>query len=63
MSIRELINRELESASEKQLDALLGVIRSLKSNHADDAWPSGAAESSLRKDWLTPEEEAAWRDL
>jgi hypothetical protein len=63
MSKKEIIARELESVSEKDLDALLGFIHSLKSGNAEDTAPALLAESSLRKDWLSPEEEAAWADL
>jgi hypothetical protein len=55
--------RELASVPENDLDALLGFIHSLKSGDAEDAAPTLLAESSLRKDWLSPEEEAAWADL
>ena len=48
---------------EKDFDALLGFIHSLKSRNAEDAAPALLAESSLMKDWLSPEEEAAWADL
>ena len=63
MSKKEIIARELESVREKDLDALLGFIHSLKWGNADAAAPALLAESSLRKDWLSPEEEAAWADL
>jgi hypothetical protein len=51
------------SKKEKEFDALLGFIHSLKSGNAVDAAPVLLAESSLMKDWLSPEEEAAWADL
>jgi hypothetical protein len=63
MSKKEIIVRELESVPEKDFDALLGFIYSLKSGNAEDAAPALLAESSLIKDWLSPEEEAAWADL
>lgn len=63
MSKKEIIVQELESAPDKDLDALLGFIHCLKSRNAEDAAPALLAESSLRKDWLSPEEEAAWADL
>jgi hypothetical protein len=63
MSKRELIVRELDRMPEQDLDTLLAFLRSLKESHAESAMPMLAAESSLAKDWLTPEEDAAWANL
>ncbi|HMC60789.1 MAG TPA: hypothetical protein VKJ01_16485 [Candidatus Solibacter sp.] len=63
MSKKELIVRELEGVPEADFEALLGFIQSLKSRNAEDAAPALLAESSLMKDWLSPEEEEAWADL
>jgi len=63
MSKRELIARELDRIPEQDLDKLLAFLRSLKESHAEAALPMLAAESSLAKDWLTPEEDAAWDNL
>jgi hypothetical protein len=48
---------------EQDLDRLLAFLRSLKDAHAETAMPALAAESSLAKDWQTPEEDAAWANL
>ncbi|MGO4885103.1 MAG: DUF2281 domain-containing protein [Bryobacteraceae bacterium] len=48
---------------EKDLDALLAFIHTLKSRNAEDAAPALLAESALAKDWLSPEEEAALANL
>jgi hypothetical protein len=63
MSKKEIIVQALESVPEKDFDTLLSFIHSLKSRNAEDAVPALLAESSLMKDWLSPEEEAAWADL
>ena len=63
MSKKEIIVQELESVPEEDYDTLLGFIHSLKSKHAEDSAPALLAESSLMKDWLSPEEEEAWADL
>jgi len=63
MSKRELIAHELDRLAEQDLDALLAFLWSLKEAHADAAVPTLAAESALAKDWLTPEEDAAWANL
>jgi hypothetical protein len=63
MGKRELITRELDRMPEQDLDRLLAFLRSLKDAHAETAMPALAAESSLAKDWQTPEEDAAWANL
>jgi hypothetical protein len=63
MGKRELIARELDRMPEQDLDRLLAFLRSLKDAHAETAMPALAAESSLAKDWQTPEEDAAWANL
>lgn len=63
MSKRELIARELDRLPEQDLDRLLAFLWALKDAHADAALPALAAESALAKDWLTPEEDAAWANL
>ena len=63
MTKRELIAREVDRLPEQELDRILAFVRSLK--EADDraAVLLLAAESALGKDWLTPEEDAAWAKL
>jgi hypothetical protein len=63
MSKRELIARELDRLPEPDLDKLLAFLRLLKEAHADVVVPTLAAEAALAKDWLTPEEDAAWANL
>jgi hypothetical protein len=63
MSKRELIVSELDRIPEQDLDKLLAFLRWLKEAHAETRVPALAAESSLAKDWLTPEEDAAWASL
>jgi len=63
MSKRELIARELDHLSEPDLDKLLVFLRLLKEAHNETVVPTLAAESALAKDWLTPEEDAAWANL
>jgi hypothetical protein len=63
MSKKELIVRELNRVTEQDLDKLLAFLHSLTDAHAENAVPALAAESSLAKDWLTPEEDAAWANL
>lgn len=63
MSKRELITRELERVPEQDLDRLLAFLRSLQEAHDENVMPALAAQSSLAKEWLTPEEDAAWASL
>jgi len=63
MSKREFIAQELERLPEQDLDRLMAFLRSLADAHAEAIVPAVAAESSLAKDWLTPEEDAAWASL
>ena len=56
MSKREIIASELEQLPEQ----LLAYLQALKEAHAENAMPTLAAQSSLAKEWLTPEEDAAW---
>ena len=58
-----MVVRELERLPEQDLDKLLGFLRSLKDSHVENTVPTLAAESALAKDWLTPEEDAAWASL
>lgn len=63
MSKRELITEQLQRLPEQDLDKLMAFLRSLSEAHAEATVPALAAESSLAKDWLTPEEDAAWASL
>ena len=63
MSKRELIVRELQDLPERDLDKILGFLLLLKQGEIETALPTLAAESALAKDWLTPEEDAAWAGL
>ena len=63
MGKKDIILQELEGVRDSDLDALLGFVHSLKRKNAEDAAPELLAESSLMKDWLSPEEDAAWADL
>ena len=60
MSKKEIIVRELDTVPEGEFDAVLRFIHSLKFKDADAAAPALLAESSLRTEWLSPDEEAAW---
>lgn len=60
----EEIEAELHKMGPEQLTLLAQIIRSLSSSNGWEAWEMLlAAETSWRKDWDSPEEDAAWADL
>ena len=63
MSKREMVVRELDQIAEQDLDKLMEFLQALKETHPRAAIRTPSAESSLTKDWLTPEEDAAWANL
>jgi hypothetical protein len=63
MSKLELIAQEVEGLPEQDFDRLLGFVWTLKEARAERLLPMVVAESSLAKDWLTPEEDEAWAGL
>ena len=61
---KQLIIQELEQASDPVLDQVWTFLKFLKSMQAQEHLePAILSESALQKDWLRPEEEAAWQDL
>lgn len=64
MTKKEKVMQEVEQIPDIFLDEALDFLRFLKSKapveHMETLITS---ESSLRKDWLRPEEDAAWQDL
>jgi hypothetical protein len=64
MSTKELIVREITDASEDFSVELLELIRALKLvRHQDSNEVSLVSQNILSKDWLSPEEDEAWKDL
>jgi hypothetical protein len=60
----ELIVNEIEQVPESFLEEILDFIRSLKIKAKTNKLETMiASESSLKRDWLRPEEDEAWRDL
>jgi hypothetical protein len=61
---KELLLHEIEGAPEPLLAEVVDFIRFLKRQKAQEHLETALlTEASLAKDWLKPEEEAAWRDL
>ena len=61
MDTKELIIQKIESLPERYLDEVLEFISVLEER--GDIELAILSESSLRKDWLKPEEDEAWKDL
>jgi hypothetical protein len=65
MKIKDLILKEIEKVPEHHLSEVLDFIRSFDDGKAltDNVGSAIASETSLKKDWLRPEEDRAWKDL
>ena len=64
MSKKELLLNEIEHVPEIFLEDILNFIDSLKTRIVKERMESLiTSESSLKKDWLKPEEDKAWQDL
>lgn len=55
---------EIEEAPDALVDEVIDFLRFLKRNALQDKLGTGvASESSLKKEWLLPQEDAAWLNL
>ena len=64
MNKKEPIAKEIEQVPEPLLEEVLDFVRFLKSKRMREKLETSLlSESSLKKDWLKPEEDGAWRDL
>ncbi len=64
MTKRESLLREIDSVPDSVLDEVADFVRFLKARVIRDGMTTAvASESSLKKDWLRPEEDEAWQDL
>lgn len=64
MRSKDLIIQEIEQIPDFLLDEVLDFLQFLKTKHLQETVEvSALSESSLAKDWLTPEEDEAWQDL
>ena len=64
MTTKDKVKQEIEGVPEIFLDEALDFIRYLKTKPVHEHKETlVASESSLQKDWLRPEEDAAWQDL
>jgi hypothetical protein len=64
MNKKELIAKEIEHVPEPLLEEVLDFVRFLKSKRMQEKLEiTLVSESSLKKDWLRPEEDEAWEHL
>ena len=64
MSTKELILHEIEDTSEEFSSEVLDFIRALKHVRSRDSFEvTVVSQDVLAKDWLSPEEDEAWKDL
>ena len=64
MGKKELLIKEIEQVPEPLLDEVLDFVHFLKAKITKEWLDTAiASESSLRKDWLRPEEDEAWQSL
>lgn len=64
MSKKELLISEIEKVPEPFLDEVLDFINFLKTKIIKEKLDTAiASESSLKKDWIRPEEDEAWQSL
>jgi hypothetical protein len=64
MSTRELIEKEIADMPESLQRKIYDFAKRLRKNASDDPF-NGAelSESTLARDWNSPEEDAAWANL
>jgi hypothetical protein len=64
MPKKEVLLNEIEGVPEIFFNELLDFIHFLKAKVIRDKTSNAVlSESSLKKDWLSPEEDKAWQDL
>ena len=64
MDSKEILLEEIDQLAPEFLEKVSNFIRFLKQRKENEKLDiSIASESSLKKDWLSPEEEEAWRNL
>lgn len=64
MESKEILLKEIDQFPPEYLEEVSDFIRFLKQKKGNQKLDiSIASESSLKKDWLLPEEDEAWKDL
>ena len=64
MEVKELILKEIHRVPEQYLPEILDFIRCVEARAPVGGLGTAiASESSLEKDWISPEEDEAWQNL
>ena len=64
MTTKELILSEIKKIPEPLLEEVLDFIKFLETKIGEQKMETAiASETSLKKDWLRPEEDRAWQNL
>jgi hypothetical protein len=64
MGKKDILPNELEQVPEPLLVEVLDFVRFIKTRMTSDLKDiTRVSESSLKKDWLRPEEDTAWQNL
>ncbi len=64
MTTRDVLLKEIQQVPEPLLQEVLDFIRFVQVRVAGARFETAvASEPSLNRDWLKPEEDAAWQDL
>jgi hypothetical protein len=64
MGKKELLIKEIEQVPEPLLDEVLDFVHFLREKITKERLDTAiASESSLKKDWLRPEEDEAWKSV
>lgn len=63
MNTKKILIKEIENLPETMVAEVLDFVRFLEYKKSDGLETYIQSESSLKKEWLTPEEDEAWKDL
>jgi hypothetical protein len=63
MVSKKMLLKEIDGLPAEFIDELQDFVQFLKQKCAKNLESTFLSESSLRKDWLSAEEDEAWRDL
>ena len=64
MDKKDMLKKELDQVPEDVLEEVIDFVRFLKAKAVKERLGTAlASESSLKKDWLSPEDDVAWQHL
>jgi hypothetical protein len=64
MSNKDILIQEIEEIPDEKLQEIIDFVRFIKSRQQEEEiGVTLVSEPSLAKDWMKPEEDAAWSDL